>query len=100
MDDAMLPYRLPRSKVQANLFAEGRLLDVSSAGARFTVPEWDGGKHVFGPAPWPLSRVEPAVVGVDGAHDHEATVPPRGARVLVLFLGAGVERPWILGWWA
>ncbi len=94
MDDAMLPYRLPQPKVQANTFVEGSLFDVTPDGARFTVPSWDGGKHVFGPAPWPLSRVEPT-----GAHDHEASVPPRGARVLVLFLGAGVERPWVLGWW-
>ncbi len=93
VDDAVLPYRLPRSAAtQANTFVEGVVFDVAPAGMRFTIPEWDNGRHVFGPAPWPASRVEPA------DHHAEAT-PRRGARALVLFLGEGIERPWILGWW-
>lgn len=103
--DAMLPYRLPRARAeQQNMMAEGRVLDITAAGMRFTVPDWDGGKHVFGPAPWPMSRVEPVdhthpLGGSSASHDHPETVPARGARALVLFLGEGIERPWVLNWW-
>lgn len=90
---------------------EGVVDAVTAAGMTFTVPGWDGGRHLFGPAPWPVSRVEPTdhghrvshtMGGGDAAtmrHDHVETVPARGARCLVLFLGAGVEKPWVLGWW-
>ncbi len=62
---------------------EGRVLDVSGAGMRFVIPDWDEGKHVFGPAPWTITP----------------TAPSSGARALVLFLGGGIENPWVLGWW-
>lgn len=115
--DAMLPYRVPgASAVQQNTFVEGEVWDVTAAGLTFTVREWDGGRHKFGPAPWPVSRVEPAdhthSVSVSDTysgggsgtaettqHDHVETEPRRGNRCLVLFVGAGVERPWVLGWW-
>ena len=80
-------------------FAEGVVKKVTPDGAVFTIPDWDDGKHLFGPAPWPMSRVEPADVG-GTLHDHTATEPPAGSRCLVLFVGAGVDRPWILGWWS
>jgi len=108
----MLPYRVPGSAAtQQNTFVEGVILDVTSGGARFTVPDWDGGRHVFGPAPWPVSRVEPTdhshsvshSMGGGPAetvtHDHAETRPARGARCLVVFVGEGIERPWILGVW-
>lgn len=121
MDDAMLPYRTPRSAAsQNNAPSEGEVWDVGPAGLRFTIKDWDGGKHVFGPAPWPMSRVEPVSHthpvtvtvsdtysgGGSGSgtaqpttHDHAETLPKRGDRALVLFLGDGIERPWVLSWW-
>lgn len=75
-------------------FVEGLCRSVDSGGMYFTIPSWDSGMHVFGPAPWPMSRIELA-----SGHDHPETVPQNGARVLVLFLGGGVDRPWVLGWW-
>lgn len=75
---------------------EGRIKGVSPAGAMFTIPSWDGGKHEFGPAPWPISAVEP---GGGEAHDHTGTPPPAGARALVVFVGDGIGNPWIVGWW-
>lgn len=80
-------------------FVEGKIKSITSDGAMFTVPDWDGGTHVFGPAPWPVSRVEPAAVADLGLHDHDGTKPPAGSRCLVVFVGTGVDRPWILGWW-
>lgn len=62
---------------------EGECLSVAPEGMYFTVKSWDGGKHSFGPAPWPQT----------------AETPTAGARVLVLFLDAGIERPWVLSWW-
>ena len=67
----------------ASSFVEAEYSRMDSNGLYFTVKSWDGGKHVFGPAPWTVTT--PA--------------PVSGDRVLVLFLGAGVERPWVLGWW-
>lgn len=52
----------------------------------------------FGPAKWVRSQVEPASHG-DGTHDHTETLPPVGAVCLVIFVGPGVQRPWVVGWW-
>ena len=112
--DAFLPYRMPGAAAQQqNTFVEGLIADLSSSGARFTVPSWDGGKHVFGPAPWPMSRIEPEQLHMHPVshttgggpaqpvpHDHVETKPARGARCLVVFVGNGIENPWILGWWS
>lgn len=64
-------------------FVEAECHSVGSDGIYFTVNSWDGDRHLFGPAPWTVTT--PA--------------PVKGDRVLVLFLGAGVDRPWVLGWW-
>lgn len=114
MFDAMLPYRVigSDSSSQKNTFVEGVVYDVTAEGMRFTVPSWDNGKHVFGPAPWPVTRMEPSAhvhsVTLDTGsvetssttHSHGESVPNRGARALVLFLGGGIENPWVVGWWA
>lgn len=63
---------------------EAQVHDVTAAGMRFTIRDWDNGKHVFGPAPWPMTQ----------------TIPTKGARALVVFVGGGIDRPWVLGWWA
>lgn len=102
----------PAAQVQENNLAEGRVEAVTARGMTFTIPGWDGGRHVFGPAPWPVGRVQPAehshpVTAPDGStstagattHTHASTVPTRGARCLVMFLGSGVENPWVIGWW-
>lgn len=96
----MLPYRSPAaaSPQEANTFVEGSVVAVTAAGMTFRVKEWDGGKHVFGPAPWPMARVQPTNDG-SGAHDHAETVPTAGWRCLVLFLGEGISRPWVMGVW-
>lgn len=94
--DAFLPYRSPRaaSAESQNTFVEGTVVAVTPAGMTFRVKSWDGGKHVFGPAPWPMSRVESS-----GGHDHAETLPAAGARCLVLFLGDGISNPWVIGVW-
>ena len=82
----MLPYRVPgvSAPEDENTFAEGQVVATSAAGMTFTVRDWDDGAHVFGPAPWPKVGSPPAA----------------GARCLVLFLGADVSRPWVIGVWA
>lgn len=100
-DEAMLPYRLPRTAVRqegTNGFIEGEVHSVGPAGMKFTVKAWDAGKHVFGPAPWPGHVTALGEPGLE-EHTHDPAVPTPGARVLVLFLGEGIERPWVLGWW-
>lgn len=77
---------------------EGRVHSVTADGLKFTLPDWDGGRLVFGPCPWPMSRVE-AVSDGDGPHDHPETVPVAGWRCLVVFVGAGIDRPWCVGLW-
>lgn len=65
-------------------FVEGRIQSVGPNGAMFTIPSWDNGHHVFGPAP----------------HVHSSTTPPPNALCLVIFMGTGIDHPWILGWWS
>lgn len=98
---------------------EGVVRSVNADGLKFTVPDWDDGKYVFGPAPWPKSRTEPnhspgvmagaTAVGDHGAHDHGPhvhadhdhveTVPSKGDRCLVVFVGDGIENPWVVQTW-
>lgn len=96
----MLPYRAPAAAApqDQNTFVEGTVVAITPAGMTFRVKEWDGGKHVFGPAPWPMSRVQPYPVEPPN-HDHVETPPAAGWRVLVLFLGEGISRPWVIGVW-
>lgn len=77
------------SSVRVDRFVEARASSVSEAGLYFTIPEWDGGRHAFGPAPWVASRVEGGT----------PSTPASGDRILVLFLGGDVAHPWVLGWW-
>lgn len=74
----------------------------------FTVNTWDGGKYVFGPAPWPKPLKHQHRYIIPGGYGitlyprefDDIVLPPIGARVLVLFLGPGVDRPWVLGLWS
>lgn len=73
---------------------------IVAGGMKFTVPEWDGGTYVFGPAPWPRSLVEPTTApGDPGSHDHEGSNPTPGDRCAVLFIGSGIDNPWVVGFW-
>lgn len=105
---------------------EGRVHGVTTAGVTFTVPTWDDGKHVFGPAPLAAAAIpvgahiheaetshthlstigeiefdtEVASTHTHGIdHRHPAALPRPGHRCLVLLLGTGVDRPWVVGWW-
>lgn len=75
---------------------EGRITRVTAQGAFFTMQDYDGGKHEFGPAPW--SKVVTTSAGAE-PHLHTAVAPGAGVRCLVVFVGAGVARPWVIGWW-
>jgi hypothetical protein len=71
----------------ANGMVLGRVITADASGVRFTIPEWDGGKHEFGPSPWSMGEAE----------------PPDGAWCLVAFLPPTPDMPglrsWVLGWW-
>lgn len=60
----------------AATFIEGVVDSVTAEGMFFTIPGWDNGKHIFGPCPWPMSRVEPTslivTVGSGTEPDHAA----------------------------
>lgn len=97
--DAIIGHRSTgTSQAESNGVVEGVIRDVTAAGCRFTIPDYDGGRHVFGPAPWSMSRVEPT-----GGHDHPETGPPTGARCLVVFVPPTPDhpglRPWVVAWW-
>lgn len=91
------PGRPVRKRAQFPSPVEGRVNTVTPQGVKFTIPDFDGGKHVFGPAPYTLAAVDPAA-GPD-VHDHAGTAPPVGSRCLVVFVGLGIDRPWVLAWW-
>lgn len=78
--------------------AEGRVLSVANDGMRFTIPTWDSGRHVFGPAPWPATVVVEHT-SADDTHTHEVVQPKPGDRCLVVFVGIGIKNPWVIGWW-
>lgn len=64
---------------------EGRILsvDTSAHTARFAVPDF-APDQTFGPAPYTVGA---------------ATAPQVGDACVVLFVGVGIERAWIVGWW-
>lgn len=76
---------------------EGRVVDVGPAGIRFTIGDLDQHRTVFGPAPWNEHDTGPASAGA--AHVHTARQPVAGDRCLAVFVGNGIDRPWILAWW-
>jgi hypothetical protein len=75
---------------------EAVVWDVGPGGMRFKLSMAD--PHVWGPAPWPRTLVEPAA-----EHDHEGSTPGRGARCLVVFAptasGTASGNPWVVAWW-
>jgi hypothetical protein len=81
---------------------EGKVKAVTAAGVTFTVADYDGGTHVFGPAPWhrgAAAATDADGVGGEAAHVHAAAPPAVGARCLVVFVGTGIERPWVVAWY-
>lgn len=61
---------------------EAQSHSLGAGGLYFTVDAWDGGKHVFGPAPWPTGSAE----------------PPTGTNLIVMFLGSSIEQPRVIGY--
>lgn len=91
-----------RAAPQAALPMEGVVRSVAAAGVSFVVPDYDGGRHLFGPAPWhrgSAAATDADGGGTDPAHVHTAAPPPVGARCLVVFAGGSIERPWVVAWW-
>jgi hypothetical protein len=71
---------------------EGKVIGVDADGVRFTIPVWDGGKHEFGPVPYPVwTDAGRALLG-----------PQKDNTCLVVFLGnnsdVDSQTPWVLGW--
>ena len=77
------PSRTQPKPPQAQGAVEGVIISVSSRGAIFTIPDYDNGVFRYGPAKWCNGGAPPAV----------------GADCLVLFVGVGINNPWILAWW-
>lgn len=101
--DLLYPDRAHDPNRQFDGPQEGIVKSVGPKGVKFVLPDFDD-QLLFGPAPYPRYGIEPAGAhnhgggGVDD-HDHEWTDPPVGARCLVVFVGAGIDRPWLVGWW-
>jgi hypothetical protein len=122
MEDAILGRdHNPRVEEQ-NQMVEGKIKRITAQGIYFTLKDWDNGKHEFGPAPytWPaltvtsntnaLSDNGTLVIGGTpephthtSPHTHQVPIPVNqpvgGDRCLVVFVGGGVEDPWVIGWW-
>lgn len=80
---------------------EGKVKSVNAGQIKFTVPNWDNGKHEFGPVPYAVWSTDPALSG-DYQHTHTMVGPQPGDICLVLFLGGNshidAQMPWVLGW--
>jgi hypothetical protein len=59
-------------------FTEGVVERVGSDGMYFKLPSWDRGKHIFGPCPWPMSRVEPATLDITLGSGKDPDHPAHG----------------------
>lgn len=60
---------------------EGKIIAVANGKATFIVPDYSD-TALFGPAPY-APGIEP---------------PPVGAKCLIVFVGNGVDRAWIVAW--
>lgn len=90
-------FGIPEKRPQVSGAQEGIITKhAPDGGVLFKIPAYSNTIE-FGPAKWIRSRVEPAA-GPD-MHDHVETLPPVGAVCLVIFVGPGVQRPWVVGWW-
>lgn len=85
----------PRSRPQASGPQEGTVLRTTADGVFFRLLGYSDTLE-FGPAKWTRPGVEPG--GTD-VHDHTGTTPQPGQDCLVVFVGPGIQRPWVLGWW-
>jgi hypothetical protein len=72
---------VPRS--QAKSAMEGKIIQVATNEAWFTLDEFDASLR-FGPAPFGRTDTPPQV----------------GDRCLVIFIGSGIDRAWIVSWQA
>lgn len=92
-----------RARRQVEGPMEGTVLRVTAAGAYFRLNDGDMEHLEFGPAKWNRARVDPNTHthggGGEDTHGHTPTEPAAGALCLVVFVGPGVERPWLLAWW-
>lgn len=77
----ILAGRPQRRAPQAPNALEGKILAVDATAATFTIPEWD---------PTIKFSAAPFLAG--------PTPPAPGDRCLVLFVGNGIDRPWIVSW--
>lgn len=56
----------------------------------------------FGPAPYPRPAVAATTLTLSSGtvspdpHTHTPSVPPAGTQCLVMFVGSGTDRPWVV----
>lgn len=91
---------------EQNQMVEGKIKRITAQGIYFTIKDWDNSKHEFGPAPYTWSRhttVTDTGSYAPVLHTHVVPIPADGPaagdRCLVVFVGGGVEDPWVIGWW-
>ena len=71
---------------------QATVLSVTAAGVMFELDATPG--HSYGPAPWSLGAYATPALAITGGFR-----PIVGDRCLVVFAGAGIATPWVLGWW-
>jgi hypothetical protein len=118
---SMVARRPTKERPAAPFPQEGTVIRVVPGGVIFTIKDWDDGVHEFGPAKWdhgpvPTGEVRDAegvvmpskrvVVKLDtfGNIDNivieeaVSAAPPIGSSCLVVFVGTGIDKPWIVAW--
>lgn len=65
---------------------QGLVKQIVAEGIMFTIPDYDGGEHMFGPAKW------------NHAGGAAAMPPVPDVECVVVFIGPGLERPWVTAW--
>jgi len=102
VDDVVMGRRGGVEREALSGIVEGQVVAILSTGITFTTKSWDGGTHLFGPAPytWPAATVTDNGTLGGSPHTHTLPIPAnkpvKGDRCLVVFTDNG---PWVIGWW-
>jgi hypothetical protein len=105
-DGAQLQNELLDKRVQTRVFEGPQLATVVASTpttVTFTIPDYDK-QAKFGPAPYPrpaLHQISLTGGVTPNPHQHDPGLPPRGTTCLVVFVGPGVDRPYVVafyGW--
>ena len=79
----------------------GKVVSATATTAMVTFASFNVGIN-FGPAPYPRPALHQITLAgtTPAAHQHDPGLPPAGTACLVLFVGPGVDQPYIVAFYS